>query len=358
MVKRIVVITLCVAGLAAFAYVLASTGVAQTVETVRNVGAVNILAFVFVCSMTLVIPAVGWWIIMRGEALNVRPKSAIGVNLMGFPLSHLTPSLFVGGEPVKIYYLCTKYGVDMGKLIATIIVSKFQELSSYIVLMMLCLIFLIWNEPFVMGAGSVSAIVIVLVLMTFFGIFLYLYINDRKPLSRMVGFLGRFGVAKHRIEMMRDKLSAMEEVIHQSLTSRWKRFMVAQSVTLLSALTVFLRPWIFFAWMGGKHIMGLENLCFIFILTNLTNTVQITPGSIGVFEGGIAAYFSQVGLSPSDAMAFALVSRISDIALLLIGLGFLTRLGLLKKRKEIAQEVKKETMKLEHEKLTERYEAK
>lgn len=293
---------------------------------------------------------------MRGEQLNVRPRSAIGVNLMGFPFSHLTPSLFVGGEPVKIYYLCTKYGVDMGKLIATIIVSKFQELSSYVVLMMLCLIFLIWNEPFVMGAGSVSAILVVVVLMTFFSIFLYLYINDKKPLSRMVGFLSRFGVARHRIELMRDKISAMEVVIHQSLTSRWKRFMVAQLVTLLSAVSVFLRPLIFFGLMSGKHIMKLENLCFIFILTNLTNTVQITPGSIGVFEGGIATYFSQVGLNPSDAMAFAVVSRISDIALLLIGLCFLTRLGLLKKQKEIAQEVQKEAMKLEHEKLTDKHE--
>ena len=81
-----------------------------------------------------------------------------------------------------------------------------------------------------------------------------------------------------------------------------------------SAVSIFIRPWIFFWFLPGAR-PSVEQLCALFVLTNLVNLLTVVPGGLGWFEAAMAGYASATGLGDDRGVGFALVSRMADLRL-------------------------------------------
>jgi len=111
----------------------------------------------------------------------------------------------------------------------------------------------------------------------------------------------------------------MEHLIHAAFTRRWKTFLVAQTITMLSPVAILMRPWVYFYFSSDHHALGIEYLCAIYLVTNLINVVPHVPGALGMLEGGIGGLFKLMDLPEHHATGFTLVTRIGDIWLILLG---------------------------------------
>jgi uncharacterized protein (TIRG00374 family) len=299
-------------------------GFGKAIEAVKAVGWAGVAGFIFLCSGTMLYPGIGWWLLMRSEKMKVSLWTTLKANFMGFPVNFIAPSMYLGAEPLKIFYVATVTGETKRKILATIVVSKFQEMGALLFTMVLAagiaiakIEFPIQQEIMVLG---LLALLVSLFMLAVWG-----FVTNRQPTVKTINFLARFGPKRRfsrwrrRLARLRTRAEEMEHLIHHAFTKRWKTFVLAQAITTFSALGVLVRPWFYF-YCAHRELVPFEKLSAIYIVTNLINMLPHTPGALGVMEGGMLGLFRILGLgSDPDAAAYQMVGRFSDIVLILMG---------------------------------------
>jgi len=335
-------------GLALFAFFIGKAlKEGNPLKVIGDVGWIGVSLFVLNAALVPAAPAVGWAMLMRAEGLNVPVSTALKAAFMGFPINFVAPSMYLGAEPLKVIYVAKAHDVPKRRVLATIVVSKFQEVGSLLLVMLVAAGIALWRIPdlrrhqgLLIGAMGI--------LVVCFGLGLYSFIGNFKPTEKFINLLARLGVAKRKLARLRSHAREMEHIIHRSFTRGWRTFLAAQAVTLVSAVSILLRPWIFFYFMNGRFL-GSEYLCAIYVVTNLINMVPHTPGGLGIFEGGMLGLFNIMNLSQEQgaeqAAAFSLMTRIGDAVLLMVGIYLIIHLNMRAFAKSVTKGEQKLTMK-------------
>jgi uncharacterized protein (TIRG00374 family) len=321
-------------------------GIGKVLEAVAAVGWSGVIGLILLASGTLVFPALGWWILMRSEGMKVTLWMTLKANFMGFPINFIAPSMYLGAEPLKTFYIAHASGETKRKILATIVVSKFQEMGALLVTMVLTAAVALWKINFPKESETlvVTALATVLTLFTLFLIAVYGFVSNRRPTVGVVNWLARFGRKKpfgrwrRRLARLRTRAEEMEHVIHTAFTKRWKIFLLAQAVTTLSALSVMVRPWLYFFLSSRHEAVPFEKLSAIYITTNLINMLPHTPGALGVMEYGIGGLFKLLNLgTDADPGAYQICGRLADIVLILFGSWLIFHYNLQAMAKRVAQ---------------------
>jgi uncharacterized membrane protein YbhN (UPF0104 family) len=93
---------------------------------------------------------------------------------------------------------------------------------------------------------------------------------------------------------------------------------------------MFLRPQVFF-YFADQQLFSFAQLAIIFALIAVVSSVLwITPGGIGVFEGGMVGIFALLGISQGSAVAYGLALKMVELPLVGLGLLHLVGFGLLR----------------------------
>ena len=117
-------------GLASFCAVPLLVGMRDVLWTMGRVGWVGVLLCVANASGTLLLPALGWWLLMRAEGIPVALRTAVAANLRGFPCDFGVPAAYLGGEPWKTVYIAHVCQVTTPRVLATILVAQYQEVGG------------------------------------------------------------------------------------------------------------------------------------------------------------------------------------------------------------------------------------
>jgi len=342
MAKRIIFAVLLVLGLGGFLAVPAIVGVSQTLEAIGTAGVLCIVIYVLNASVVLVIPAVSWWILMRTSDMKVSLADALRANFMGFPINYITPSAYLGGEPVKALYISNKYGIPASRVLGTLIIGKFQELVGLVLLMFVSAAGVIFYSDIVSKRDEAAMLIALGAILVLFIAFILAYSTNFKPIAR---FLSLFAVGrspKRRLANLIHSAEVMEQTIHDAFIKRWKSFLGSGAVALLSGVSVLMRLPLFVWFTPGSHHLEPSHVFLMYFATNLVNLFQIIPGNLGVLDGTILLIFSQTGLEAGDAAAYAVVGRIADAVMLMFGVWLLAHYGLSRyMRPKESQELKR-----------------
>jgi hypothetical protein len=343
--KKVLLVVYALLGLALGVFVVARFGgVSKALEVVGDVGWAGLGIYILNASMTLLAPAVGWWILLRAENRVVPLRTAVKANLMGFPLNFFMPSMYLGAEPLKTYYVSAVHGIQKRNVLATIIVAKFQELGGHILVMLAAATVALWRLEFT-RRQEFLLIGSMVIITAAFGLTLYAVLGKLKPIVRVINFLAIFKGLRRRMARLRTRADEMEHLIHEAFTKRWKTFLVAQAVTTLSAVSIVLRPAIFFGFTRERTFLPLEHLCAIFLITNIINFLPHMPGALGFFEAGMMGFFAASGIGRENAAAFSMISRTADLFLILTGIWLIVHTGMQATARRVAEG--KEQMSLE-----------
>ncbi len=326
--KKVLFAVSLLIGLGAFCAIPFLVGFEKTISAIESVGPGAIGLYILNGMLVLIVPAIGWFILLRGEGLKIPILDTIKANFMGFPLNYITPSLYLGGEPVKLIYLSKKHNIAKRRLLATIIVAKFQEVAAIFLVSLLALSAFIVKTDYFPAESEILLLSVMIILITLLGLLCTAFVKNFQITVKVIDFLRKAGVARERMKRLRAKAAEMEHLIHLTFTKRWKTFLLAQGVTLISALSVFVRPWIYFRFHGEGMNLGAEHLCMIYVATNFLNMFTLIPGALGIFEGGMIGYFAAADLGEANAVAFSILNRISDLCILMLGTWFIVHLGL------------------------------
>lgn len=315
-----------------------------TIGVIGDVGWVCVILFTLNFAMTLFLPGLGWWILLRAEGVRATYADVMRANLMGFSLNLILPSMYIGGEPLKLLYLSNRLQQPKGRILATIIVNKFQELTGLLLMMIIAAAIALLRVELSL-TNKIIVLSSIVVLGGFFGLLFYAFLHDKKPTVWIINAVATFGFARRKLARLRTRAAEMETLIHIAFTHRWKTYLWTQFITLFSAISIFLRPFFFFFFLTPRITPDGGTLAGIYIVTNLLNTFSFTPGGLGTYEAGLAGCFSLLGIANGEHLgaAFALITRIADFLVVAVGLWLVVHYGYTQVARGLAQGKEKVT---------------
>ncbi|MBI2931951.1 MAG: flippase-like domain-containing protein [Planctomycetes bacterium] len=341
-------------GVAGFCAVPFIVGVDRTLEAIGDVGWMCVASYLGTAVMVFVIPGIAWWILMRSEGIPATLAQAIKANVMGAPLNFFTPSAYLGGEPLKTFYIAKMAGVTKRRVLATIIASKVQEIAALLLLMFASAVYFVWRAAGALNRrDEILLIVSMVLLVSLFALVMIGFYRDARPTVKLINLLAGMGVAKRKLARLRSKAEDMERIIHACLVHRWKAALLSQFVLFFSALSILVRPYVYFAFTRQSAMIPLEDVCMTYVIVNFVNTLTIIPGSLGLLEGGVTKFWHLRGLGDHNGAAFMIINRIADAVFVSLGLWLIMHYGLA----AVAKGVAKGTEKIEEKDLHDAAEA-
>ena len=308
-------------GLLLFVVAMQQAGVGDVLKTVSLfppliIILVFLLNFIAVC----IVGSWRWKIIIESQnSHKISFAKVLKAKLAGFTVSYITPSVLIGGEPVRAYMIKEETSCDWEKSFASVVIDMAIYFFSLFLLMIAGFLFLInyFSLPaeFFCGFGVIAA----------FTIFT-LYLFYSRMLNRNFDGDGFFifiikTLRLNKIKLVKSKeenIKKTENIISQFFKNKKKAFIKAFLLAILELalylVVVCVIAFYLSRWNGFESIQSIP----IFFLITLANFVPI-PGSFGSFEAALTFIFDLLNLGKSNGFTFSLIYRFINIALVIIG---------------------------------------
>ncbi|OHB70050.1 MAG: hypothetical protein A2W23_08205 [Planctomycetes bacterium RBG_16_43_13] len=335
--KKALFIASLLIGIAAFLCIPLFVGIEEVWSIIRAVGWLGIILFCVNSALILVAPAIGWKILIDKDGQTVPLISLLKANIMGYPINFVAPSMYLGSEPLRVFYIADIHNLPKRKVLASVIVNKFQELAGLVFLCLIGTIIIVCSGGLSQGE-TISIIVAISIIALVLIAMLYAFLSNFKPVLKTVNILSKLKLFSSKIEGMRHKAEELENMVREHFIKRWKTYLNSQLITLVSAASVFIRPIIFYYFYNKNILIEtqlftlLTKLFIIYVLTQIVLVFQLTPGGFGTFEGGMILTFQIAGLGSgsAEAIAFSIITRIGELAMVFAGLWMISHYGLMK----------------------------
>ncbi|MFQ6118006.1 MAG: lysylphosphatidylglycerol synthase transmembrane domain-containing protein [Candidatus Bipolaricaulia bacterium] len=275
--------------------------------------------------------ALTWRIILRSYGINSPWWALLRALFSGFAVSYLTPSMYFGGEPIRVYILSKEIGISQPRLYATVLVTKLLEALSLVLFVLLGVFYALFAEqlPPIQRESLFYGTIFLgfWVLLGVLNFTLNLYLG-----TRLIRGLGRLLPWKRALE----KVKEVEGEIHQAFHGpKLLSTALALFTSFIANLLIYLRPQIFF-YFSEERIFSFSDLSLLYALSVvLASLFWITPGGIGIAEGGRIGIFALVGIGEAGAVAFSF--KAVELIFVLLGISLLMQFGLLRWRRRMKE---------------------
>ncbi|MBN2190595.1 MAG: flippase-like domain-containing protein [Candidatus Aureabacteria bacterium] len=261
-----------------------------------------------------------WYFLLRVHDINIPFKRVISLGFIGVLFNNVMPST-VGGDIVKAYY-ATKDTSKRAVVVTTVLVDRIIGMGSLLLISVAA-------APFFLFNGQLREVAIVLILifvlaLTGFWLMLHPRLMQKISLLRKGGASGKLIEMYKAFYFYKDKTRVLV----------WS---VIMSV-ILQMMQIYVQ-YIFICAMGYKTASFSDFLILIPAITYIC-AIPISIMGWGVGEASYKALFNLVGISDVYSVGLSLISRISMMAINLIGLPLYINHRPTESMKEIKESVK------------------
>lgn len=312
-----------------------AVGFEETAKQVRHAG---LPAFASVGCLTLlfiVAQSLAWMLLNRPVGHRVRLRTLVEATVVGQAGNIITPSTYLGGEPLRVAYVGKMAGLPYPQVAGTVLLCKYLELLSFMLLFGFSaavaaleyksVLFRPPNLP-----GGIAIVTVAGLLLGFCGLLWVSLWRRWRPLTHAVRALARVRPLRRRVARLWHRVAEMEDQTSRVFCEEGRTSFAAFGVMLAAHLVVFAKPLAFFL-LGGRLPLGLGDLCLIFAAGQLLLAVQLTPSGVGMLDGGLIAVFALLGYNTAAhaamAMAYLLCLRLWDVAVIGLGALLAARVG-------------------------------
>ncbi len=307
-------------------------------DTLRQVRRAGVCAFAAVGALTFLVLAaqsVAWALLGRPIGHRVPFRTLFGGITVGQAGNMITPSTYLGGEPLRVAYVGKMASLPYHEVAGTVLLSKYLEFLSFMLMFGFSTAVaaveykrVLFSPPNVVGG---VALVVGALLMLGFSVVLWVSLAQRRhPLTRLTRGLAWFRPLRRPIARLRHRVEAMEDQVSRTFCEEGKTSFSAFAAMLVSHVAVFAKPLAFFI-VGGHMRLGLGDLCLIFAAGQLILAVQLTPSGVGMLDGGLIGTFALLGYNSADdaamCMAYLLCLRLWDAVVITAGALLAARAG-------------------------------
>ncbi|MDP6778772.1 MAG: lysylphosphatidylglycerol synthase domain-containing protein [Candidatus Latescibacteria bacterium] len=302
-------------GVCLLGYLLWRVGVRSVFEQVLLIGwgivPVLIVSLSVKCSNTL-----AWRMAFPPEGSRPGYGRLLTVYLAA-DVVNLLPTANIGGELAKSYFLRAE--TPMTESASAVVANKTVEAITGIVFAAAGVGLALSSLPLVERLRS-GLIVAVFVVGSAVG--LAFLLQRRRPIGRLLGFLGRLRIRIGALERRREAVDSMDAHLSGFYTTNRRRFLLCTLLHFGSWIMGVLEAYLIIRFMGQEVAFTT-----VFLLVALAFVVKaaffFVPASIGAFEAGQTYLFYLLGMTPALGLSVALIQRFRQVLWMGTGLALL-----------------------------------
>ncbi len=229
------------------------------------------------------------------------------VNASSIFVNNITPLNRAGGEPLRALWLAAQQGVSKAKAFMTIVYERYTELVPVAVILISALL----ARTTLLRPYSWLLLIILLVVLTLLLITGY---SNKLILPIISRFSGKKLVSRATLE---DAWSTLQNLIKDK--SLLMRALALSSTVWLMEL---LRLWLIGLSVGVS--LSMYDLVYVDAIYILSGLLALTPGGLGMAEGGLILALSTLGINIEKAVAIAIIERLISYGLATVTGGLAT----------------------------------
>lgn len=315
--------------------IVVAVGAEKTLAAVREAGVWAFAAVGALTFLSLLMQTVAWRILNRPIGHRVRLRTLFDAVVAGLAGNILTPSTYLGGEPLKVIYVGRVTGLPYHELAGTVVLSKYLELTSFVLFFGCCTAVAavsfsgsLFHPPYIVA--GVTMLVVAALLFGFGVVMLVSLSRRRRPLTGLVELTARLRVGRRFFARLRSRARDMEDQASRVFCEEGWTALSAFGAFVVSHAAMFSKPAAFF-YLGSRLPLGAGALCLIFVATQGLLAVQLTPSGAGTLDGGLIGTFALMGLDTpgnlAQCMAYLLCLRLWDAVIVGAGAMLGARVG-------------------------------
>lgn len=297
-------------------------------ETVDALGEVGVFAFLMLgvlAFLPLGLQALAWAPLNQTVHHRIPFWTLFEATTMGMAVNILTPSSYLGGEPVKIFYVGKKERLPYGEVAGTVVLAKWLEALSFLSILSATASVAIYTYGSDLFSGKFLALGIALlsliaVLVGSCCVLAAALWRGWRPLTVIMGWVSKLRPSSRKLRNLRVRLGQVESQVTKVFKQNPRLSTLAFFIFMGAHITLFLRPWVFFI-LGAGIGLDFGQLCLIFVSSQALSALQFTPSGIGTLDGGLIGVFILLGLGEAPCLAYLLCARFWDAVI--VGAGAL-----------------------------------
>ncbi|MDP3057420.1 MAG: lysylphosphatidylglycerol synthase transmembrane domain-containing protein [bacterium] len=322
-------VTLIVGGFL-FITIIEKVGVENIIKTVLTFQLWHFFVLVALGMISALISTTRWKLILDATGNTTPFGKVFTARMIGNAINYLTPSGLLLGEPFKAMVLSGKTGLSLGSTMSSVIIEGSIFLSTMLLFIIVgILAFLSYSDV----SRKIFAITIG-TLIILLGVFYLFFTKMVKP-SGTAAEKGFFTylidlLRLHKIsfiDSLKNKIIRRENEIKNFFQLHKKTVFTAIFLSALEIMITLAASWLTLYFLG--LIVELKALLGLFSLMNISYLVPL-PGSLGGFELSQIFAFGFFSLGgQATALAFTLITRLTSLVLVAIGIGYLIQFELI-----------------------------
>ncbi|MBS3814175.1 flippase-like domain-containing protein, partial [Candidatus Bipolaricaulota bacterium] len=292
-----------VIGVAILAAILWYIGPAKVWNHISSLGWDGFALMVGAIVLTFFFWTLAWIAVMKGYGVVAPFSLSFWARIGSFSVSFLTPSMHFGGEPVRALVIERETDSTYSRAFATIVAERITMMSALVTVILIGAMMGVYTR---LSTNTLPYLVLISVI--FFGLVATLVFNFFKKLflfTRFTAFLKRHLPWTSLLQKVEDVVRHLEKEIGMAFGQHKKHTGVAFLLDLVATVFMFIRPQIYFYYTQGRIFSIVELTMLFAMISVLSSLFWVTPGGIGVSEGGFIGIFAIFGISGSEAVAYS-----------------------------------------------------
>ena len=258
--------------------------------------------------------ALAWRAILARYGHRVPVWLLFQLTMLAFAAGWAIPSGFVAGIPIAAWFLARR-GVPFACGLATFAISRFLEMTAYVLVLPVVLLSDVGARPGVRAAAVVAIAGLAVA---------YLDVLLRWRLARRAIAAVR-GIAPRVAHRSLDAVADFCKTVAHFFRGAPGLVVLATAYSFAAIGVAFVRAVLTDVFLDLHLTM--PDLVVMFAITVLLMAVPFLPGAIGAYEGGIAGAFELLGRPKAEGLAYAMTVHATELVVVAAGFAVLAHLG-------------------------------
>ncbi|MGR3218681.1 MAG: flippase-like domain-containing protein, partial [Candidatus Anammoxibacter sp.] len=306
MVKTLKILSFVI-GISLFTFLIYKIGVDNIYKNLLAMGykfPIIFLPFLLV----FFLDTLGWQYSFNHWSKGIRLRNLFPVRWAGEAVNILTPTAYVGGEPVKAYIL-KRYGVPFNDGMASVVIGKTAMTMSQVVFVVAGVIV---ATRYIGSDNYLIRTVVAAIIISIPVFFFFFHWQSKGLFTSIIALLERFKIKVNYLIKNKEKIESLDNTIKDFYKQHKKRFYLSLSYHFLGWCAGILEVYTILYLMGYK-ISFFEALVIESLVQLLKSCSFFIPGSIGVLEGGGILVFTALGFSVQVGLAYGIFRRLREL---------------------------------------------
>ncbi|MEW6245488.1 MAG: lysylphosphatidylglycerol synthase transmembrane domain-containing protein [Nitrospirota bacterium] len=312
-------------GLLALVALVWHIGPARIYNAAAQLGPGALLVMLLPSVLMYVLEAYGWRLTLGSRAVAVPFWRLLAIRTAGEVVNMTTPTAYVGGEPLKAYFL-KRYRVSMVEGLASVVIAKTTMTIAQVLFILLGVALAFWLLDGSSSSGQTVLAAFVSVGLLAFGAAAFIVVQRRGVFTWLLTMLRKAGVSIAYLEAREDKLRSLDRTILEFYSHNRRGFYSSTGMFFLGWLAEALEVYVMIDYLGGPaELLSAVSIGALSVF--IKGGTFFIPGSLGAQDGGNLLLLTAFGYDEVTGMTFALLRRFRELVWIAIGLLCLAALG-------------------------------